>query len=75
MGGMTALKLEFDRTWSVPGDKVPDDAAIAAVLARPTYNDMMVICWTFGIGRVAPSLRRCRKPAISAASPRRFQGG
>jgi hypothetical protein len=44
MGGMTALKLEFNRTWSVPRDKVPDDAAIAAVLARPTFNDMMVIC-------------------------------
>jgi hypothetical protein len=52
MGGMTGLKLEFNRTWSVPRDKVPDDAAIAAVLARPTYNDMMVVCWTFGIDRV-----------------------
>ena len=46
MGGITALKLEFNRTWSVPRDKVPDDAAIAAVLARPTFNDMMMICWT-----------------------------
>ena len=40
--------MEFNRTWSVPRDKVPDDAAIAAVLARPTFNDMLVICWTFG---------------------------
>ena len=52
MGEMAGLKLEFNRTWSVPRDKVPDEAAIAAVLARPTFDDMLVICWTFGIGRV-----------------------
>jgi hypothetical protein len=61
MGEMTGLKLEFNRTWSVPRDKVPDDAAIAAVLARPTYNDMMVICWTFGIGRVRAILEEMQQ--------------
>ncbi|GEO39384.1 hypothetical protein GGE65_003354 [Skermanella aerolata] len=61
MGGITALKLEFNRTWSVPRDKVPDDAAIAAVLARPTFNDMMMICWTFGIGRVRAILEEMQQ--------------
>ena len=61
MGEMTGLKLEFNRTWSVPRDKVPDDAAIAAVLARPTFDDMLVICWTFGIGRVRAILEEMRE--------------
>ena len=61
MGGMTPLKLEFNRTWSVPRDKVPDDAAIAAVLVRPTYNDMMVVCWTFGIARVRAILEEMQQ--------------
>ena len=61
MGGMIGLKLEFNRTWSVPRDKVPDDAAIAAVLACPTYNDMMVVCWTFGIGRVRAILEEMQQ--------------
>jgi hypothetical protein len=61
MGGMTALKLEFNRTWSVPRDKVPDDVAIAAVLARPTFNDMLVVCWTFGTGRVRAILEEMQE--------------
>jgi hypothetical protein len=61
MGEMTEFKLEFNRTWSVPRDKVPDDAAIAAVLARPTFDDMLVICWTFGTDRVRAILEEMRE--------------
>src|SRR3954447_377271 len=61
MGEMTGLKLEFNRTWSVPRDKVPDDVAIAAVLARPTFNDMLVVCWTFGIDRVRAILEEMQE--------------
>jgi hypothetical protein len=60
-GRETGLKLEFNRTWSVPRDKVPDDTTIAAVLARPTFDDMLEICWTFGIGRVRAILEEMRE--------------
>ena len=58
---MGQLRLEFNRTWSVPRDKVPDDATIAAVLARPTFDDVMAVCWTFGIGRVRAILDEMRE--------------
>jgi hypothetical protein len=58
---MGQLRLEFNRTWSVPRDKVPDDVIIAAVLARPTFDDMLEICWTFGIGRVRAILDEMRE--------------
>jgi hypothetical protein len=46
------VKLKFNRTWSVPQDEVADDIVIAAVPARPSFDDMLETCRPFGTGRV-----------------------
>ena len=54
---MARPALEFNRLWSVPSGDVPDDTLIAAVLERPTPNDMRTICLHYGCDRVDDVLR------------------
>ncbi|MGH8295972.1 MAG: hypothetical protein ACRETZ_10840 [Steroidobacteraceae bacterium] len=44
--------LQFNRAWSRPSGGVDADTAIALVLARPTFDDLLACCMAYGIDRV-----------------------
>jgi len=57
-GHSAAPALEFDRGWSRPSGGIDTDTAIALVLARPTFNDLLSCCVEHGTERVRDVFER-----------------
>jgi hypothetical protein len=54
------LGLVVPRFWSGP-DEQPVETVLAAVLAKPVYDDLITVAERFGIARVRAAYRRGRE--------------
>lgn len=50
----------FSRTWSAPSG-VNDNVLIASVVARPTFDDLLLLSLRYGVSRLRTTARRMRK--------------
>lgn len=56
--GDAAPVLDFNRAWSRPSGGIDTETAVALVLARPTFDDLLTCCTTYGIARVREIFER-----------------